>query len=269
MTPPIALSIAGSDSGGGAGAQADLRTFAALGVLGTTALTCVTAQNTVEVRALYALPPGFVREQVEAVIDDMAVTGAKTGLLATEGTVKEVAALAPRLPPLVVDPVLVASTGRPLAEEAVARAYRDDLLPLCAVVTPNLAEAARLLGREAPASGGARYAREAARRLGELAPVVVVKGGHLADPHLAVDVVWDGTGLTELSRPRVPTANTHGSGCSFSAAIAAGMARSLGAREAIEKANAFVHIAIQGGAGWRVGAGPGPLDHFGWEEDQP
>lgn len=263
MTPPVALTIAGSDSGGGAGIQADLRTFAALGVHGTTAITCVTAQNTARVKAVQVLPAAFVREQIETVTADMTVAGAKTGLLANEEIVKEVASLASGLPPLVVDPVLVASTGRRLTDEATVRAYRELLLPVAAVATPNLYEAGVLLGEPVATLD---EARQAARRLGDLAPVVVVKGGHGQDPTTSVDVVWDGKQCWEISRPRVQSVNTHGSGCTFSAAIAAGMAWGLALREAIEQASAFVHRAIQGSAGWRLGAGAGPLDHFGWKE---
>ena len=263
MTPPAALSIAGSDSGGGAGTQADLRTFAALGVFGTTAITCVTAQNTTEVRAVHPLPPALVREQVESVLDDIAIGGAKTGLLPTEAIVEEVAALAHRLPPLVVDPVMVASTGRPLTDRATIVASRRLLFPLAAVVTPNLKEAGALLGEELSTLADAR---RAARRLGEMALVVVVKGGHMADPAVVVDVVWDGRTCSEITRPRLHTNNVHGSGCTFSAAIACGFACGLGVMESIDRANEFVHAAIQGGAGWRIGAGAGPLDHFGWKE---
>lgn len=265
MTPPAALSIAGSDSGGSAGIQADMRTFAALGVFGTTAITCVTAQNSVEVRTVLSLPAALVRQQVEAVLDDVPVAGAKTGLLPTEEIVREVAALVPRLPPLVVDPVMVATSGARLTDEATIDACRQLLFPLAAVVTPNLKEAGVLLGE--PLSTLAD-AREAARRLGELAPVVVVKGGHLDDPTVSVDVVWDGGSCWEISRARVETKNTHGSGCTFSAAIAAGLAAGLDVAQAIERANEFVHTAIQGGAGWELGAGAGPLDHFGWKEER-
>ncbi len=264
MTPRVALSIAGSDSGGGAGIQADMRTFAALGVFGTMAVTCVTAQNTTEVRAVHVVPPGMVAEQVAAVLDDLPVAAAKTGMLGTEAMVKQVAALAERLPVLVVDPVLVASSGAALTDGSTLGAYRTELFPLATVVTPNLLEAAALLEEDLRSLGDAR---RAARRLGELAPVVVVKGGHLDDPERSVDVVWDGSDLWEIDRPRVRTRNTHGSGCSFSAAIAANLALGLGVRAALEQANSFVHAALAGGAGWHLGAGPGPLDHFGWKED--
>ena len=266
MTPPAALTIAGSDSGGGAGIQADLRTFAALGVFGTTAITCTTAQNSTEVRSVHALPGGFVREQIETVLDDLPVTGAKTGMLPTEEIVREVAILCPRLPPLVVDPVLVASSGRRLSDDATVLACRRLLFPLAAVVTPNLMEAAVLLGQDISTLD---QARQAARQLGEYAPVVVVKGGHLVDLPVSVDMVWDGHECWEMSRPRVATANTHGSGCTFSAAIAAGIAKGLSTRQAIEQANEFVHAAIEGSTGWHMGAGAGPLDHFGWKESLP
>lgn len=261
MNPPVALTIAGSDSGGAAGIQADMRTFAALGVFGTTAITSVTAQNTTEVRDVHVLPASFVASQIETVLDDMHVAGAKTGLLATEDIVKQVAALAPRLPPLVVDPVLVASTGQTLTEVGTIQAYRRHLLPLAAVITPNLIEAGVLL--DEPVTNLAE-ARRAASQLGETAAVVVVKGGHLDDPDACVDVVWDGTKCFEISRPRVRTDNTHGSGCTFSAAIAAFMARGADVGEAIERANEFVHAAIHTGAAWNLGRGHGPLNHFGW-----
>jgi hydroxymethylpyrimidine/phosphomethylpyrimidine kinase len=264
VNPPVAMSIAGSDSGGAAGIQADMRTFAALGVFGTTAITCVTAQNTTEVRAAHALPAPFVRQQIEAVLEDMNVGAAKTGLLSTEEIVKEVAALAPRLPALVVDPVLVASTGQRLTESGTVHAYRQHLFPVATVVTPNLIEAGVLLDRSVATVS---EAREAARRLGDLAPIVVVKGGHLSDLDVSVDVIWDGSSTREIIRSRVETVNTHGSGCTFSAAIAAFLARGLPVTNAIERANEFAHTAIRDGAAWRLGRGHGPLNHFGWSTE--
>jgi hydroxymethylpyrimidine/phosphomethylpyrimidine kinase len=263
MTPPVALSIAGSDSSGGAGIQADLLTFGALGVLGATAVTCITVQNTTEVRDVHVLPAMLVRSQVEAVLDDLTVGGAKTGLLGGEAVVKEVAAVAGRLPALVVDPVLAASSGRVFADEATVRAYREQLFPVAAVVTPNLPEASALLGRQVR---NLDEAREAARQLGQLAACVVVKGGHGAPDGPATDVVWDGERCWELSRPRVSTVNTHGGGCTFSAAIAAGLALGLPVAKAIVLANDFVHTAITASRDWRVGAGPGPIDHFSWRQ---
>lgn len=267
-TPLVALSIAGSDSGGGAGIQADLRSFAALRVFGTTAITAVTAQNTTGVRRVDPLPPEAVLAQVEAVLDDFGVAAVKTGMLAEASIVELVAELAAagRLPNLVVDPVMVASSGALLASEAAVSAYRSRLLGLAMVVTPNLPEAAVLAG----ARGEEAADQEAlARRLGEASgTTVVVKGGHAAGPR-SLDVVWHDGALHSFGRPRLATADTHGSGCSFSAAIAAGLADGRGVLEAIDAAGAFVHRAIAGGARWRLGAGPGPLDHFGWSQPEP
>jgi hydroxymethylpyrimidine kinase/phosphomethylpyrimidine kinase len=264
-TPPTALTIAGSDSGGGAGAQADLKTFAALRVHGTSALTAVTAQNTTGVRGVVALEPAFVRLQVETVLDDFEVASVKTGMLANGGIVAEVACLAEqgRLPSLVVDPVLVSSTGHPLLEPEGIDAYVERLLPRALVATPNLREAA-VLGStsvEALVSLDARVAvAQAIRERG--ARWVVVKGGHLTDS--ADDVVVGPGGVTVLPSARVETGNDHGTGCSLSAAIAARLARGDEVLDAITAAKDFVHGALAGGADWRLGAGHGPVDHFGW-----
>jgi hydroxymethylpyrimidine/phosphomethylpyrimidine kinase len=264
-TPPVSLSIAGSDSGGGAGAQADLKTLAALRVHGTCALTAVTAQNTATVRGVVALEPEFVRQQVETVLDDFAVVSVKTGMLARAATVAVVADMARRglLPRLVVDPVLVSSTGHRLLEPDGVVAYLQQLLPHALVVTPNLREAAvlgdvdveslrpleaRVAVAERIRSTGARY--------------VVVKGGHLSDS--ADDVVAGPDGVLVLPGERVETGNDHGTGCSLSAAIAAHLARGAAVPEAITQAKVFVARALAGGAAWRLGSGHGPLDHFGW-----
>ncbi|HEX3334335.1 MAG TPA: bifunctional hydroxymethylpyrimidine kinase/phosphomethylpyrimidine kinase [Acidimicrobiales bacterium] len=266
-TPPTALTIAGSDSGGGAGAQADLKTFAAHLVHGTSALTAVTAQNTAEVRGVVALDPAFVREQVEAVLDDFAVRSVKTGMLANAAIVCEVARLADegRLPQLVVDPVLVSSTGHRLLEPDGVDAYLTKLLPCALVATPNLREAAVLGGTEVEALGPleARVAvAEEIRTTG--VRYVVVKGGHLTDS--AEDVVAGPEGVLVLPGMRVQTRNDHGTGCSLSAAVAANLARGADVLDAVRAAKAFVARALAGGAGWRLGAGHGPLDHFGWSD---
>jgi hydroxymethylpyrimidine/phosphomethylpyrimidine kinase len=266
-TPPVALTIAGSDSGGGAGIQADLRTFAGFGVHGTCAITALTAQNTSEVRGVQATPAGFVRQQIEAVLDDLPVLAVKTGMLATVAIVAAVAELAAagRLPNLVVDPVMVSSSGRRLLDPEAEQAYVELLIPHATVVTPNAREAAALLGwepidsldrqRQAAASLGARSAPGAA---------VVVKGGDLAgvDPLTSVDIVWCDGGGAELWATRVPTRNNHGTGCSFAAAIAARLARGDDIASAIEGAKSFVHAAIVRAAGWRLGEGHGPIDHL-------
>ncbi len=264
-TPPTALTIAGSDSGGGAGAQADLKTFAALHVHGTCALTAVTAQNTAEVRGVVALEPAFVRQQVETVLDDFAVASVKTGMLATAAIVAEVAALAAegRLPQLVVDPVLVSSTGHRLVEPEGIEAYLELLVPHALVVTPNLREAAILSGTDVAslaALGSRRAVAEQLRARG--ARYVVVKGGHLSES--AEDVVAGPDGIVVLPGQRVVTGNDHGTGCSLSAAMAAHLARGVPVADAIAEAKAFVARALAGGAGWRLGSGHGPLDHFGW-----
>ena len=266
MTPYVALTIAGSDSSGGAGVQADLKTFAACGVFGASALTALTAQSTTGVRGVHEVPASFVVSQVEAVLDDLDVRAVKTGMLATTAVVAAVGELAAagRLPQLVVDPVMVASSGARLLEQDAERAYVEHLLPYARVLTPNLSEAQVLLGG---AITTLREQREAARALAALGPgVVVVKGGHaVADAGAdAVDVLWDGSELVELRARRVPGTNDHGTGCSLASAIAAGLAKGGDVRSAVERAKAYVARALTGGADWRLGAGHGPLDHFGW-----
>jgi len=266
MTPLVALTIAGSDSGGGAGIQADLKTFAALGLFGTSAIAALTAQNTRGVRGVQAISPAFVVAQIEAVLDDLDVAAVKTGMLANVGIVRAVADLAAqgRLPNLVVDPVMVSSSGDRLLEPAAERLYLDALLPLARVFTPNLREAEVLLGYTIRTLA---EQHEAAYALGKFGPAaVVVKGGHaIADSaDEAVDVVWDGTATYELRAARVDTPNNHGTGCSFASATAAGLARGLGLRESVSAAKAYVFGAVLGGRDWQIGSGHGPLDHFGW-----
>jgi hydroxymethylpyrimidine kinase/phosphomethylpyrimidine kinase len=260
-----ALTIAGSDSGGGAGAQADLKTFAAHGVHGTSALSAVTAQNTAEVRGVVALAPDFVRLQIEAVLDDMDVRAVKTGMLANRGIVVEVAALAAagRLPNLVVDPVLVSSSGHALLEPDGVAAYVELLLPHALVATPNLREAAVLTGVAVEALGSTDAMAAAAEQIRAGGPqFVVVKGGHLTES--AADVVAGPEGITVLEATRVPTGNDHGTGCSLSAAIAANLALGAEVLEAVRAAKAFVARGLAGAAGWQLGQGHGPIDHFGW-----
>lgn len=263
MTPPVALTVAGSDSGGGAGIQADLKTFAAFGVYGASVLTALTAQNTREVRGVHAVPAGFVTGQAEAVLDDLPVVATKTGMLATAEVVSTVAALAAaqRLPNLVVDPVMVASSGDRLLDPDAERTYRDELLPLAAVVTPNVHEAEVLLGRPITTLDDQH---DAARALGELCPgVVVLKGGHAVrgSEQDAVDVLWDGSASSELRQPRLQTRHTHGTGCTFSAAIAASLARGSDRATAVAEAKTYVTRAIGAAVDWELGGGHGPLHH--------
>jgi hydroxymethylpyrimidine/phosphomethylpyrimidine kinase len=265
--PPVALTIAGSDSGGGAGIQADLRTFAALGVFGTTAITAVTAQNSTGVRRVDTLPPAAVVAQVEAVLDDLPVAAVKTGMLGAAATVEAVAdlAVAGRLPHLVVDPVMVASSGAVLAPPEVIGAYHQRLLRLATVITPNLPEAAVLVGADRP--GGAAQGTEQerlARLLGErTGTAVVVKGGHAGGERVR-DVMWRDGRVEVLERPRIATGNTHGSGCTFAAALAAHLGQGRDLAAAVAAAGDFVQAALAGARTWRLGKGPGPLDHFGW-----
>lgn len=264
MTPPVALTIAGSDSSGGAGIQADLKTFTALGVFGASAITALTAQNTRGVRGILPVDPEFVRDQIDSVLDDLPVAAVKTGMLANAAVVGVVAELAAagRLPRLVVDPVMVASSGDRLLEQAAERQYVEGLLPHAAVVTPNLREAEVLLGARI---GTLADQREAARALGGLgAATVVVTGGHATgdEPEEAVDVVWDGVAVHELRSPRIPTRNTHGTGCTFAAAIAAHLAAGRDVTAAVAAAKEFVWRAVQRSAPWQLGSGHGPLDHL-------
>jgi len=264
MNPPVAMTIAGSDSSGGAGIQADLKTFAALGVFGTSAITALTAQNTLGVRGVHEAPAAFVVAQIDAVMRDLAVAAVKTGMLATAEIVGVVGKLAAagRLPNLVVDPVMVSSTGHTLLDPDAQRRYLDDLLPHALVVTPNRREAEVLLGAEIRTLADQHDAARALGRLG--ARAVVVKGGHpVADTgEDAIDVVWDGQTTYELRAPWIDTGNNHGTGCTFAAAIAAELAKGAQLRDALSAAKEYVTTAVAGGSAWRLGAGNGPLDHF-------
>lgn len=255
---PAALTIAGSDSGGGAGIQADLKTFAALGAFGTSAITAITVQNTVEVRDAYHLPPELVVGQIQAVVDDIRPRAAKTGMLANEGIIRAIAATLRNLPdlPVVVDPVAFSSTGYPLLEPDAVASLRDELIPLAAVVTPNLREAAALTGVEVRGDPDMKRAAEAMLEQG--ARAVLVKGGHREDS--ADDFYTDGTTEQWFRASHVDTPHTHGTGCSLSAAIAAGLARGLPITEAIAQAKEFVHQGLL--HGYVVGEGRSPINHF-------
>jgi hydroxymethylpyrimidine/phosphomethylpyrimidine kinase len=267
-TPKLALTIAGTDSGAGAGAAADLRTFAASGVFGVLVVTAVTAQNTVGIRQFLPMSPEMVAAQLDAVLEDLPVRAAKTGMLATRAVVELVAAraVAGSLPPLVVDPVLVGSSGKPIFPgEDVAGAYRD-LFASAVVITPNLPEAALLTGREI---NDLAAMEQAARELHSLGPsLVIVKGGRRRDAE-AVDVAFDGRSVTLLRAPWVDTGNVHGTGCTFSAAIAANLALGLEPLEAALAAKQFVTRAIWKSSRWHLGAGHGPLDQIGAGRTSP
>jgi hydroxymethylpyrimidine/phosphomethylpyrimidine kinase len=252
------MTIAGSDSGGGAGIQADLKTFQALGVYGTSTLTAITAQNTVGVRAVHEVPLDVIAAQIDAVIEDIGVDAAKTGMLSSAEIIGVVADRVRhwRLERLVVDPVMVAKSGDRLLREDAVQALISELLPLAYVVTPNLPEAEVLVGRSIAT---ATDIHDAARAILDLGPrAVVMKGGHAAGPD-AVDVLFDGRDFTTFSSPRYATANTHGTGCTFSAAIAAHLARGADLRQAVDRAKAYLSEAIR--LAPQIGSGHGPVAH--------
>jgi len=258
MLIPKALTIAGSDSGGGAGIQADLKTFSAFRVFGMSVITAVTAQNSVGVQGVENLPPGFVAEQLRSVLSDFGADAAKCGMLSTAPIIEAIAATLAERPieKLVVDPVMVAKSGDPLLHPDARRALVTRMLPLAVVVTPNLPEAEVLAGM---AVESRRDMEEAARRIHALGPrYVLVKGGHLKGE--ALDLLWNGREVTVFSAPRVESPNTHGTGCTFSAAITAGLARGLALGDAIRDAKAYVSKAIR--EGFTLGRGVGQLRHF-------
>ncbi|HWI62763.1 MAG TPA: bifunctional hydroxymethylpyrimidine kinase/phosphomethylpyrimidine kinase [Symbiobacteriaceae bacterium] len=259
-----ALTIAGSDSGGGAGIQADLKTFTVLGVYGTTVLTAITAQNTTGVSGVYPLAPEAVKAQLDAVLSDIGTDAAKTGMLFDVPIITVVADAVKRygVRRLVLDPVMIAKGGQPLLLPRAQAALRELLLPLAAVVTPNLPEATALTGLPITTKADMLTA---GRRLLELgAGAAVIKGGHL-EGQPADDVLVTPEGELWLEAERVESRHTHGTGCTFSAAIAAGLARGLSLEAAVKQAKAFITLAIQKAPG--LGAGHGPTNHLAWLEE--
>ncbi|MDQ6882881.1 MAG: bifunctional hydroxymethylpyrimidine kinase/phosphomethylpyrimidine kinase [Candidatus Dormibacteraeota bacterium] len=256
---PVGLTIAGSDSGAGAGIQADLKTFAALGVYCVTVITAVTAQNTLGVRAVQEVDPGVINAQLDAVAEDFAIGALKTGMLASAPVIELVARgiRRHRLDHLVVDPVMVAKSGDRLLREDAVEALRTILLPLAEVVTPNLPEAEVLTGR--PIRSLADRVGAARAILGMGARAVVVKGGH-AEGEEVIDLLVDADGMTEFRARRIETTSTHGTGCTFSAAITAGLAMGLSTRLAVAQAREYVSAAL--GRAEPLGHGHGPLGHF-------
>ena len=260
ITVPRALTIAGSDSGGGAGIQADLKTFAAMGVYGSSVIAAVTAQNTIEVTDWLAMPEALIEKQIDAVLTDIGADTVKTGMLANAGIIGSVAAKLREhdVANLVVDPVVVAKGGHRLLEEGAIDAVRTRLLPLALVATPNIPEAEVLTGTTIASWGDMRDAAEKIVAMG--ARSVVVKGGHFDDRAAATDIFFDGTHYREYNAVRVQTTNTHGTGCTFASAIAAGLAKGLGVQDAIALAKSYVTLAIQ--HAFPVGHGYGPVHHF-------
>ncbi len=253
------LSIAGSDSGGGAGIQADLKTFTALGVFGMTAVTAVTAQNTVAVAEIHEIPADVVAAQIDAVASDIGIDAAKTGMLLSEGIVVAVAGALRRhrIPHLVVDPVMIAKSGARLLREDALGAFRREVLPLAEVVAPNLPEAGALSGIEVNSE---ETMREAARRIHAAGPRhVVIKGGHLEGEDV-VDLYYDGSRFEEIHGERIRTRSTHGTGCTFAAAVTAHLALGLEPLAAVTRAREFLAEAIRTAPG--LGRGAGPLNHL-------
>ena len=261
------MTIAGSDSGGGAGIQADLKTFAALGVYGTSALTAITSQNTQHVTEVMELPVSMVQSQIDAVLSDIGADAVKTGMLSSSAMIEAVVEKVHeyRLVNLVVDPVMVAKGGDRLLQEDAVEALRTLLVPMARVVTPNIPEAEVLTGSEIKTIDDSRDAAREIVAMG--ARAAVVKGGHLDGP--ATDIYYDGEEFRAFTAPRVATTSTHGTGCTFASATAAGLAKGLTTREAVAEAKKYVTSAIR--HAFPMGSGHGPLNHFYelWERTGP
>jgi hydroxymethylpyrimidine/phosphomethylpyrimidine kinase len=260
------LTIAGSDSGGGAGIQADLKTFAALGCYGMSAITALTAQNTVGVDSIHAVPPVFVEEQIESVLNDIGADAIKIGMLFSAAVIEAVARqlLKHRAERIVIDPVMVAQSGDKLLQDDAIEAVKACLLPLADVATPNLPEAEVLVGR--PVRTMAQM-RDAARQLASYGSrSLLLKGGH-GQEEQSTDLLFlcEQQRFVELSAERIATTNSHGTGCTLSSAIAAYLARGESLEEAVRQAKAYLTAALRSGAGYRLGKGSGPVHHFyGW-----
>jgi len=262
MSAPVALTIAGSDSGGGAGIQADLKTFAALGVYGASAIAALTAQNTRGVSAIYDVPPKFVVAQMDAVFSDFAVGATKIGMLSQPAVIEAVASALDRhrAENIVLDPVMIATSGDRLLAPAAVGVLRRLLIPRARVITPNLPEAAALL--DAPLARSEADMRAQAERLLALgARAVLIKGGHGEEPE-SVDLLVEPTAFARLAADRLATRNTHGTGCTLSSAIAAGLAKGLDLAAAVSEAKAYVTAAIAAADRLSVGSGRGPVHHF-------
>jgi hydroxymethylpyrimidine/phosphomethylpyrimidine kinase len=255
-----ALTIAGSDSSGGAGIQADLKTFMAFGVYGMSAITALTAQNTAGVQGIVDISPDFVREQIRSVMTDIGTDAAKTGMLSNAAIVKAVAEAVSefRIPNLVVDPVMIAKSGAPLLAPEARKALVEELLPLATVITPNVFEAESILGRRIDGLDAMKKAARELRNTG--CRWVVLKGGQLDIESQAVDVLFDGRELIMFRSPRLESMCTHGSGCTFASAITAGLAKGLTPPDAVKRAKDYVTEAIR--KGFPMGSGRGPTNHL-------
>ncbi|RZS87036.1 hydroxymethylpyrimidine kinase /phosphomethylpyrimidine kinase [Motilibacter rhizosphaerae] len=261
MSAPVALSVAGSDPSGGAGMQADLKAFSAMGAYAAAVVTALTAQNTLGVQGIFPVPAEFVQQQLDSVLSDLDVAVLKTGMLGSPEVVEVVAEAVARhdVPVLVVDPVMVATSGDRLVSEETVDAVRELLLPHATLVTPNLPEAATLLGWTEVTEARMPEAAEALRRSG--AGAVLVKGGHLVGD-TSTDVLVDDDGALAVAAQRVDTANTHGTGCTLASAVAALLAQGVPLRDAVQEAKAYLTRAIAAADGLGVGHGHGPVHHF-------
>jgi hydroxymethylpyrimidine/phosphomethylpyrimidine kinase len=257
-----ALTIAGSDSGGGAGIQADLKTFAARGVFGMSVLTALTAQNTIGVQGVFEIPPDFVARQIDSVASDIGVDAVKTGMLSSVPIIVAIATKIRehRLNPLVVDPVMVAKGGDPLLHDDARDALIQQLLPLATVVTPNLHEARALCGFEIATLEEMRRAAQTINRMGPRN--VVVKGGHLPAESDAIDLLYDGKMFQEFRAPRLQTRNDHGTGCTFASAIAAELAKGQTIADAVRIAKDYLTRVLRASVNLQIGHGHGPMNHM-------
>lgn len=259
---PTALTIAGSDSGGGAGIQADLKAFSALGVYGASVITAITAQNTQAVTAVHGVPIDIIAAQIDAVFDDIRIDAVKIGMLATSEIIGTVAqGLKQHAAPVVLDPVMIAKSGDALLQDEAISSLRAELLPLATLLTPNLPEAAVLLDT-APASS-TDILEEQGRALLVMGPgAVLMKGGHAEGPDCVDILVLRDAPSIHFTAPRIATTNTHGTGCTLSSSVAAGLAKGLNVAEAVREAHAYLQGAIAAADGLGVGSGHGPVHHF-------
>ena len=262
MTIPIALTIAGSDSGGGAGIQADLKTFSACGVYGASVITALTAQNTRGVGGIHEVPPAFVTAQIDAVFSDLDVKAVKIGMVSQRAVIEAIVAGLVRWSPrhVVVDPVMVATSGDRLLVPDAVDALRRLLIPRASIITPNLLEAAALLD-DTVATSEASIAKQGERLLALGCAAVLIKGGHGDGPQ-SIDYLFRRDGVVRLAAPRIATRNTHGTGCTLSSAIAAGLAKGLTLEAAVREAKAYISAAIAAADRLQVGHGHGPVHHF-------
>lgn len=256
------LTIAGSDSGGGAGIQADLKAFAARGVYGMTALTAITAQNTLGVQGVHEVPAAFVAQQIDSVMADIGADAWKTGMLSNSEIIRVLVDRARhhQVQCLVVDPVMVAKSGDPLLQDEARQVLIDELVEIAYVITPNHHEAEVLTGLEIRTVADMHDAARAIHEMG--ARHVVVKGGHLPATSRAIDVLYDGLEINEVDAPRVDTPNTHGTGCTYASAIAAELAKGQVVREAVRTAKRYLTATLEAALDLEIGHGHGPLDHF-------